>query len=449
MPGTVEVALGAAPASLSLLPGKTTAGYAFNGAYPGPTLDLTEGDHVIVRFKNDLPEPTNVRWHGLPVPPASDGLPDDLVPPGGSRTYEFDVPLGTAGTYWYHPHPHGETASQITKGLVGAIRVRAKQGPLEGFAEHLVVLTDNKFDRDGQIAALTNMDRADGREGDVVFVNGRLHPRLPIEPGEVRRFRFVNASASRYYLLHVPGHAMFHVGTDGGLFGAPVERYVVPLAPAERAEVLLKATGGPQDEVTVESLAFDRGAMHVGVVDPDRLAATDRAEASEHAAFPLFELAYGDGAPKAPPALPAVLRKVPALATTGATPRTLTFTENMLTLDFKINGAAYDHGRVDIRSRVGATEVWTLVNQAEMDHPFHLHGFQFQVLERGGVPEPFPAWKDTVNIPRGERVSIAVKFDGPPGKRVYHCHILNHEDLGMMGTLLLEGPQGGEPLLRM
>ncbi len=439
--GHVTVDLRAAPHALALVPGKATAGYAYNGSFPGPTLELTEGDEVFVRFRNDLPEPTNVHWHGLPVPPAQDGLPEDLVAPGATRNYVFKVPTGSAGTYWYHPHPHGKTVAQVGRGLVGAIRVRPAVDPLAGVPEHLVVLTDHKLDAAGQFAPLTNMDRADGLEGSTVLVNGQVHPLLAVRPGELHRLRLVNASASRQYLFHVQGHRLWQVGTDGGLFETPVETTAVPLAPGERAEVLVRMTAAPLASAVVESLPIDRGAMTVAVADPDTPAASPAVDGHGHthgAAFPLFALGYGDTAVETRPALPARLRAVPPIDLAGAMARTLTLTENMLTLDFRIDGKVYDHHRVDIRTRRGATEVWTIANDADMAHPFHLHGLQFQVLDRDGVPEPQRAWKDTVNVPARARVRFAVKFDVEPGRRVYHCHILNHEELGMMGTLVVE-----------
>lgn len=448
--GRVAVELRAAPQDLSLVPGKATAGFAYNGSFPGPTLDLIEGDEVTVRFRNDLPEPTNIHWHGLKVPPAQDGLPEDLVAPGATRDYVFTVPPGSAGTYWYHPHPHGATVRQVGRGLLGAIRVRPAVDPLAGVPEHLVVLTDHKLDAAGQFAPLTNMDRADGLEGSLALVNGQVHPMLAVRPGELRRLRLLNASASRQYLFHVQGHRLWQVGSDGGLFETPVETTAVALASGERAEVLVRMTGAPLAEAIVESLPIDRGAMAVPVVDPGHAPAAalvagaspgpvgDGHAHSQGAAFPLFALGYGDTRVAERPALPAKLREVPLLDLAGAAARRLTLTENMLTLDFRIDGKVYDHHRVDIRTKRGATEIWTIANDADMAHPFHLHGVQFQVLDRDGVPEPQRAWKDTVNVPARARVRFAVKFDVVPGRRIYHCHILNHEELGMMGTLEVE-----------
>lgn len=415
MAGAVEVDLVARRGRVALLPGKEADVLTYNGSYPGPTLDLVEGDRVLVHFSNDLDEPTNVHWHGLPVPSDQDGQPMDLVAPGARRDYAFTIPEGAAGTYWYHPHPHGRTAAQVRAGLVGAIRVRAKRDPLAAYPETLLVLTDNRFSPDGAIASESHMDRMHGRQSDTFFVNGLLHPTLRLRAGEVRRVRIVNASSARYHQLALPGHTFIQVGTDGGLFEAPVERPTLTLAPAERVEVLLRATGQPGSTSELTSEPIDTGMQMGGGPQALMTIAFDAEQAG-----------------KAPP-VPRSLRPVPALSEAGAIARTLTLTDDSRKLDFRIDGKLYAPDRVDQRAKLGSTEVWRVENGGEMDHPFHLHGFQFQVLD-----QPFRAWKDTVNVPRGQAVRLIVRFDRLEGPRVYHCHILEHEDQGMMGTLLVE-----------
>lgn len=419
----VEVDLAAAPAKLALLPGKPADVLAYNGGHPGPTLDVAEGDHVVVHFTNRLGEPTNVHWHGMHVPADQDGGPMDLVAPGASRDYAFDVPAGGAGTFWYHPHPHGATASQVGRGLFGAIRVRAAADPVPAaFQDTLLVLSDNRFRADGTIAPETHMDKMMGREGDVVFVNGQLNPTLAVHAGEGRRLRIVNASAARTHRLSLPGYELVQIGTDGGLFERPIARDELVLAPAERAEVLVRATGQPGSAATLVSTP-DRRGMTVGA---QGMPAT------------LLTLAIGAEPSQEPPPFPSTLRPVRPLSAEKATTHTITFTEDHLTLDFRLDGRKFDPARPDIRAKLGATEVWKLVNQGDMDHPFHLHGFPFQVLDRNGVPEPFRTWKDTVNVPKDQAVRFVVRYDDYPGPRVYHCHVLEHEDQGMMGLLQIE-----------
>ncbi len=425
--GVVEVSLNAAAADLPVTSDTATHVYAYNGSVPGPTLDFTEGDHVVIHFKNDLPEPTTVHWHGLHIAPEQDGNPSDPIAAGASHDYEFDIPKGSAGTYWYHPHPDGKTAHQVAMGLAGAIRVRAAVDPLpREFTDTLMILSDNKFDSKSQVMATTNMDKMNGREGDVVFVNGKVMPTLTLRAGEVRRLRIVNASSARFYQLAVPDHSLLHVGTDGGLFEVPVTRSRLLVAPGERVEVLLQATSAPGTTTVLQAMPYNRGAMimqngvMVSVTTP---------------LIPFVSIVYADDAPVTSPAVPATLRKVDSIATAGATARTFTLTEQMMQLDFRINDKHYDAARVDEHAQLGATEIWTVENKGDMAHPFHVHGFQFQVLDRNGVAEPFVAWKDTVLVRNTETLRLVVKLDDFRGMRMYHCHILDHEDLGMMGMI--------------
>jgi len=405
---TFEATLAAAPATLPLGGDKRTDVWAYNGTIPGPTLDVVEGDRVVIQFRNNLPEASNIHWHGLQVPPDQDGMPMDLVPPGGSRVYAFTVPRGTAGTYWYHPHPHGSTTKQVAMGLAGALRVRAAADPMPAaFGDDIVFISDF--------------------EPDAPLVNGRALPGVEVRSGEVRRFRLINASTTQAWRIQVPDHAFLLAGTDGGYIGSPVERQDVRLAPGERADVLLRMSAAPGTRTTMVALPFGHS---FGPAQPGDIVA--RHTMSEAAGRPLVEIRYGPGAPVTPPAVPGVLRPVPPLRTEGATARTIALKE------FAIDDKVFDPARVDARARLGDTEVWTVRNDGRMDHPFHLHGFQFQILDRNGATEPIRAWKDTVFVPSGQSVRFAVKFEAFAGPRVYHCHVLEHEDKGMMALLQVD-----------
>ncbi len=424
---TVEVSLSAAPARLELVPGTATDLYAYNGTVPGPVLEFREGDHVVVHFRNDLPVTTTVHWHGLHLPFAADGSPFHLVAPGETYDYEFDIPPGTAGTYWYHPHPNHETGRQVAHGLYGAIVVRAPDDPLAGIPEQVLVLSDNRLLPDGSLdlpdphSHPALVDRENGREGPLLLVNGRELPELSIRSGEMQRWRIVNASAGRMYRLTIPGHALTWVGTDGGLFERPVEVNDITVAPSERVEVLVRGTDLPGSRLVVFDLPYDR---YIPQTRP-RLWNCPRK---------LFTLRYAEGPPTGgnvePPPVPATLRRVEPLDPASATTtRVVTLSQGL------INGKQMDMARVDVDAPLGATEIWEVENIVGMDHPFHLHGFRFQVLDRNGVPEPFPAWRDVVNVPRHETVRFIVRYDDFPGKWMFHCHILDHEDHGMMGIL--------------
>lgn len=416
-PHTVEVSLTAAPTILNLVPGKPTRVYAYNGRIPGPTLEVREGDRVIVHFHNNLPEPTTVHWHGLHVPVEADGNPSETVPPGGSYDYVFPVLVGQAGTYWYHPHPHHRIGHQVAKGLFGAIIVHAARDPLPAsMPDKLLILSDTRTNGNHSVVFPPGGD-INGWEGNVLMVNGQTHPTVAIRSGEIQRWRIVNASSARFYRLALQGHNFLQVGSDGGLFEHPVERSEILLAPAERVEVLVRGTAAPGSRSLLQTLPYDRYILGYRPADWNK-------------SLDLLTLQYSADRSVSPPAIPATLRRVRALGPPRATAvRTIVLKDTM------INGKFFNHDRVDITVPLNSTEVWVIQNRDEMDHPFHLHGFSFQILDRDGVAEPFPAWKDTVVVRKNSTVRIIVQFKDYPGRRMFHCHILDHEDYGMMGVL--------------
>ncbi|MDQ2670904.1 MAG: multicopper oxidase family protein [Gemmatimonadota bacterium] len=423
---TVEVELVASVGRLELRPGVTTDVYTYNGTVPGPLLEVREGDRVVVHFRNELPESTTVHWHGLHIPFEADGSPFHPVAPGETYEYSFTVRPGSAGTYWYHPHPHHVTGWQVAKGLYGAVIVRAPDDPLAGLPERVLILADNRFTEDGALdvpdrrSIPGRIDFENGREGDVLFINGRVRPELPIRSGEVQRWRIINASAARVYRLAIPGHTLLQVGTDGGLFERPVEVQEITLAAAERVELLVRGNGAPGTTAVLQSLPYDRYIPQTRPRDWDQ-------------PRDLLTLRYTAEPVAEPFAIPEVLRPVPVLDTLAATAtHVVALSQGM------INGRLMDMTRVDVQARLGATEIWQVENLVGMDHPFHLHGFQFQVIDRNGVPEPFRSWKDVVNVPKHETVRLIVRYDDYPGKWMFHCHILDHEDHGMMGVLQVD-----------
>jgi bilirubin oxidase len=389
-------------------------------------LQAYEGDKVIVHFINKLPEPSTIHWHGLHIPNRSDGSPYYPVAPGKRFDYVFTLAKGSAGTYWYHPHPDHSTGRQIGKGLFGSFVVRAHDDPLPAsIVDKVIVLSDNRFKPDGTIdfadpaSPQGGIDFENGRECVHIFVNGEMDPTLTIRSGEVQRWRIINASAARVFRLAIPGQTMIHVGSDGGLFEHPVEVKEILIANSERVEVLVRGTGAPGSTTVLQTLPYDRYAPNTRPADWDKTR-------------DLAKLQYTDEAPVEPIAIPATLRKIPVLDTLLAK-RTRVFA---LQQGF-INGKLHDMNRIDERVKLGDTEIWKIENLVGMDHPFHLHGFQFQVIDRDGVPEAQRTWKDTINVPKHSVARIIVRFADFPGKWMYHCHILDHEDHGMMGVLLV------------
>ncbi|MGI8618078.1 MAG: multicopper oxidase family protein, partial [Gemmatimonadaceae bacterium] len=420
-PQTVEVTLVAAPTRLSLIPGPATGVYAYNGSVPGPTLEVREGDRVIIHFRNNLPEPTTIHWHGLHIPFDQDGSPFHPVAPGAKHDYTFTLRKGSAGTYWYHPHPHHNTGAQVGRGLYGAIVVRANDDPLPTMTDRVLVISDNRFRPDNSFdfpdpaSPAGRTDAENGREGPVFFVNGKVKPEIDIRAGETQRWRIINATASRVLRLAVSGHKLVHVGTDGGLFEHPVEVDEVTLGVGERAEVLVRAVAAPGARSALQMLPYDRYIPQTKPKDWDQTRE-------------LLSLKYSSKPRVQPIRIPTTLRAIPVLDTTQvAAVRVMALTQHL------INGRSMDMNRVDVSARLGDTEIWQIENLVGMDHPFHLHGFQFQVLDRNGVPERDRRWKDVVNVPRHQTARFVVRYDNHPGKWMFHCHILDHEDHGMMG----------------
>ncbi|MGE0356454.1 MAG: multicopper oxidase family protein [Burkholderiales bacterium] len=426
-PGRFSATLTAAPASASLVEAGPTAMWLYNGHFPGPLLDVREGDRVRIALENRLPIDTTVHWHGLPVPANQDGNPMDPVRPGTTRVYEFDVPAGTAGTYWYHPHAHGTVAEQVSRGLAAPLVVRAADDPLASLPEVTMLVTDIRLDAAGQVSANGPMDFAMGRQGGQLLVNGGRQPVHTVAPGETQRWRILNATGSRYLRLALDGHAFTLVATDGGLLGAPVGPLAeILVAPAQRVEVVVTSSASPGSRFTLRALRHVSDLMGMG----------------SYADEDVLTLATGNGAAAAAVTLPASLRPVadPGPATRA---RRVVLTQSGMGMmgapfGFLIDGRSFDMNRVDLVSLAGEVETWDIVNDTFVDHPMHLHGTQFLLLGRESAgrvtPAPFAAWLDTVDVPAGTTATIKVRQD-MPGKRMFHCHILEHEDAGMMSVL--------------
>ena len=407
----VEIDLEAREAEWEFTPGRLTRAWTFNGQVPGPTLEARVGDVLEVSFTNRLPEPTTIHWHGLQVPAPMDGtdMVQHPIEPGESFTYRFRLP--DAGTFWYHPHSN-ETV-QLERGLYGAIVVRGPGEP-ELDAERVLVLDDVQLDRKGQIKPPGWwIEQHNGREGSTRLVNGKKEPELTIAAGQIERWRVVNAASARYIRLSIGGRPFTILGSDGGLIESPVTASEALLVPADRIDLAV----GPFAEgetLRIESLPYNRRSI-----------ARTRVEQ-------FGTLRAGPAAPSHA-AIPQRLRQIDPLVTGTVTPTREVHLGVRPSLkrgvDFLINKE--QHHR-DKPVKVGELQVWDIVNDTLMDHPFHLHGFFFQVLEVTGDPPVFRSWEDTINIPPKSRVRIAWMPDDRPGEWMYHCHILEHHASGMM-----------------
>jgi bilirubin oxidase len=429
-PGLFEASLAAEPSSIEFVKGRATPILGFNGMSPGPLVEATEGDRVRINFANRIPgQDSTIHWHGMPVPADQDGNPMDPVASGATRTYEFVLPMGSAGTYWYHPHPHGKAAEQVYRGLAGAFVVKPQSDPISSaYGDTLLFLTDLRLSADGTLPPSTTTDMMNGRVGDHVLVNGQKNPKLSVPTGSYQRFRLINATNARFLRLSFGNAPMIVIGSDGGLLEAPVHGIKdVILVPAERIDLIV-AFEKP-GTFNLRTLGYDRGWMGPG----------RRTDAS----FTLLTFEVSGAAVEPRPVLPASLRAIAELGTPTARHR-FVFGEDMtmagkgMDMRFMINGQTFDMTRVDTASKTGEVELWEIANPTDMDHPFHVHGTQFQVIETeraGKVTKPnYRAWKDTINVARGDTIRLLIR-QNRPGLRMYHCHILEHEDLGMMGVV--------------
>jgi FtsP/CotA-like multicopper oxidase with cupredoxin domain len=411
-PRTARVALEARETNWEVAPGVAIAGFSYNGQVPGPTIELQQGVPVEIQFTNRLSEPTLIHWHGLRIPASMDGTQSTQRPvePGGTFTYRFTPP--DAGTFWYHPHAN-ET-EQLEKGLYGAFIVRGAGEPIVD-REQVLVFDDVNADKEGRLAKFGGLrERHDGREGDIRLINGKAEPQLTIAAGQIERWRIINASSARYVRLSLGGVPFRIIGSDGGLIEAPVEATEVLLPAADRVEILV----GPFAEgqtVTIDSLRYSRSTM--------------KRRGQER----FGTLAVGPAKPSSA-AIPTRLRTIEPLVSADAEPnRTVNFSVGVSLkrgLDFLVNGEMHHQ---DKPVKVGELQVWDVVNSSLMDHPFHLHGFFFQVLSINGKSPQFRSWEDVVNLPPRSTVRIAWMPEDRPGSWMYHCHILEHHEAGMMG----------------
>lgn len=421
-PDVVEVVLEAKVSEVELAPGRRISMWTYNGLLPGPRIEARIGNTVRIRFKNSLPESTTIHWHGVRVPEAMDGVPavQSPIAAGAEFTYEFVVP--DAGTFWYHPHVRSD--EQVERGLYGSLVVRGDNEPTTT-TDRVVVLDDLLVNSDWTLAAFDPMQAMVGRQGNLILTNGRAHPIAPMERGGLHRFRFINAANARYFRLALPGHRLIQIGSDGGRLTAAREIDEVLLVPGERADVLVVMAGDAGEALDWKSLRYDRG--HGTGELPDAV---------------VFQSKNGNAEPISTPAMPTTLTSIPALPA-ATVQRKLKLEESM---DHGSNGPVFSiNGQVHpdtdpLNAQLGDVEEWSIVNATEMDHPFHLHGFRFQVVSAGGKAPAFTAWRDTINIPADQTVVFRVRLEDHPGIWMFHCHILEHAERGMMGELVVANP---------
>jgi len=419
----------------------------YNGQIPGPRLEARPGDTVQIRFTNRLTQPTNLHYHGLHIPPT--GSADNVfldIPPGEQQTYEFQIPQNhPAGTFWYHPHYHGLVAEQLFGGLAGLFVVRGDLDAVPEIAaaqEAFLMLKDFALDRSGHIPDPGHMAQMTGRIGNLLTANGQFNPSLEVAQGGLVRLRLLNASSSRFFRLWLEAHPLYLIATDGGAIASPVELNDLVLAPGERAEVLVKADRDPGQYRLLNQPFNPAQGMMGGSMRGGGMGSGGMRDGrpNRNPTETVATLSYSGTTNPLP--LPEQLIAVDPLPAPQTT-RQFTLNHGMgrgmgRGMVFLINGQAFDHQRIDTQVALNTVEDWDIINTGTMAHPFHVHTNKFQVISRNGEPAPYAAWKDVVSVSPGESVRIRIPLRDYTGKTVYHCHVLDHEDRGMMGILAIQ-----------
>lgn len=389
-----------------------TRGY--NASFLGPVLRLQKDQRAHITLKNDLNEDTTVHWHGLIIEGDSDGGPHDVIAQGEEKEISFDVKQDES-TLWFHPHPEGHTARQVYDGLAGLLYIDGEEDSFEyGVNDFPLVLQDRSFTDQGEL----NYGLAyhpNGVTGNVSLVNGTMNPRLTVPRGKVR-LRLLNGSNMRQYSLAFDNNQSFdQIATDGGLLDEVVSIERTSLTPSERVEIIVdfsdKEAGERMDLVT------DDGTVILPIVVSDEVSPDSDYSFSRDPRYSITDKEMKQEVTK-------------EVVLSGMGPHVA------------INGKKFDANRIDMTQKLGETEVWEVSNRGNMMgtvHPFHIHGTQFKIVSLNGeeLPEELRGYKDTVHLAPGDRVQLAVKFE-TPGLYMYHCHILEHEDSGMMGQILVE-----------
>jgi FtsP/CotA-like multicopper oxidase with cupredoxin domain len=427
-PKIVEIDLTARLADVQI-GGKTVRAWTYDGGIPGPLIRTRVGDRLIVHFRNELDEPTTVHWHGVRVPIEMDGVPEISQPEvkkGESFTYDFVV--RDAGLYWYHPHVM--SAAQVGFGLYGALLVEDPDDGVGIDDQLTLVLSDIGFDAKGILEPADSGGSAGmvfGREGGYVLANGRHRPVLRARPGAPQRWRIVNAAKSRFFYLDLDGQPFTVIGADGGIQERAVTTDILLITPGERVDVIVAPKGKAGAPLSLRAMLYNRGYGSVEYRAVEEVLTIEFTKETPVIARPVT-----------------VTRTLPVPSVTGAT-----VVDVVLTLppmknnksEFQVNGVPFWKAKPFL-AKLGEKQLWIVKNESDWDHPFHLHGFFFSVIDEQGVPVRPLAWKDTVNVPMKSTVRLLVTFDERPGEWMFHCHILDHADGGLMGTVIVGDRQG-------
>lgn len=415
----------------TIVKGQVALASVYEGTFPGPTLRVRPGDFVRIDLVNDLSEATNLHLHGLHISPVSPG--DNVllhIPPGGQFTYEFVIPDNhPGGTYFYHPHMHGLVTNQVFKGMAGLLIIEGDVDQLPGIAglPELSMVLMRTVVTNGAIPTLF----PNGGVGPgTVLVNGAQTPTISIRPGETQRWRLLNATVSSHWTIQVAGHQLTLIAQDGNTLANAATMGSVDLATGQRRDVLIQ--GG---QPGVYQITF-KDNIGFGSKQPQPLATLEVTGAAVNPQpLPTTLIPFLD------------LRAVPI-----ARARTLTFDvlgpaggQTFAGQGFVIDGLEFDPNRVDQFVNVGDTEEWTIRNPSFSPHPFHIHINPFQITRINGQPYDALGYEDTTVVAaNGGSITFLTRFLDFAGTWVYHCHILGHEDGGMMG--IVQASSGAIPI---
>jgi len=441
--------------SVQFFPGKISQTFAFNQySYLGPTLIFNKGSNLNITVNNQVGDTTTVHWHGIHLPAKWDGGPHTPIMPGASWNPQFTV-MDNAATYWYHPHMHMKTAEQAIKGAAGLIIVR---DPVEaalnlprtyGLDDFPVVVQVQQYDSLNQAMPLGMQDStilvngARANYGNSVFAN---------MPAQVVRMRMLNASGERVLNFGFSGNmAFYQIASDGGLLDNPYQTTRMRLAPGERGEILLNLSGMNGQTLYLMSYGSELPmGVQGGPTMPMPPGSPPMDSPLNGVDYNIFQINVVAQTANAVNTVPSSLTTNTPYPTGSANiTRTIRFTaDSMMVMDgpFYFNDSTFNMERIDYDIPLNNVEIWKLVNQTMVAHPFHIHDVQFYIIDRNGSP-PAPeesGRKDVVLIPSGDSVTFITKFEDFTDTIIpfmYHCHILMHEDDGMMGQFRVV-PQG-------
>ena len=433
--------------------GQTTNTMGANGNILGPTLILNQGDLVNFSVNNQIGETTTIHWHGLHVSSENDGGPHTTIAPNATWSPSFTI-LDKAATYWYHPHLHHFTDKHVSKGIAGMIIVKDNaEAALSlprtyGVDDFPLVMQTKDFDANNQIVVHSNSD-------DVVMINATIDPFLNV-PSQVIRCRVLNGSSQRAFNIGLSNNQSFHqIASDGGLLSTPVQLTRLLLAPGERAEILIDFSGMNGQTAFLESFASELPNGIYGATNPGMGAGMTMNGYNPNplngADFNILQFNVGIQTTNPITSVPSnLVTVIPIPEINSNITRTLTFTPvtmgpNQLNGEFLINGATMDLNVINYTIPLNNTEIWELTNQSAISHPFHIHDVQFNILTRNGVAPPLneQGRKDVVLVKPQETVRFIAKFETFYNDTVpymYHCHLLTHEDGGMMGQFVVSNP---------